>query len=839
MNIPKKKVSFLTGELASEALRRTIDPAGLGFASTAEVTGEDVIIGQERGVEAFRFGMGMQSAGYNIFVTGRAGLGKLSMVRRLLKTNGKNGHVPDDLCYVHNFRQPDAPVLLRFAAGRGRRFKDAIQEFLDTLKREVPRLFESPEYLAGKNQLLEDQNRRIHDFFSSLESKVKDAGFVLVNLQVGQMQQPELVPLIDNEPTHMLKVEDMVNKGRFPKAEFEQLQAKYRQLKEEIDGIFLEVRALQKEIAQKSEELDRAMFRHAAQEMAAPLTREFDDPAIIRHVEAMLDDMAEHLDGLRVMGQNVPGPNGMVMTVPPEAVLHDYQVNLLVDNSEQDGPPVIVESFPTYRNLFGGIERVVDRSGMWRADYTRITAGSFIKANGGCLVLNLLDAIMEPGVWQTLKRALKASVIEIQTFDPYYFITSAGLKPEPIAMNVKVVVLATPELYQMLQRMDPDVENIFKIWADFDSSMPLEQENIRAATKLVKSFIIDDKLKDFDAGAVAQLMEYGVRLTGRRERVSTAFPRMRDIMGEAAHFAEEENAPLVTAAHVRKAMQGRKHRAGRIEDAMQQMLERGSVFIDVDGKKTGQVNGLAVYMIGENSFGKPSRITATVSIGREGIINIEREADLSGSTHNKGMLILSGYLRHMFAQDKPLTLTASIAFEQSYGGVDGDSASSTELYALLSCLSGVPIDQGIAVTGSVNQFGEIQPIGGVNEKIEGFYHACLIKGLTGQQGVLIPAANTLDLMLDDEVIEAVKKGEFHIWAVTTIAEGIERLTGIPAGQAGPDHNYPPKTIFGMVDARLRDLATSLKNFGKDDDDNGKKKGKKSEKKEEKEKDKKK
>ncbi len=803
--------------LAVEQLRWTVDPSSLPFSTTSDLSAHDGIIGQRRGVEAFRFGMGMDGRGYNIFVTGASGIGKLAMTRQLLQQAG-GGVVPDDLCYVNNFTVPEEPVLLRFPAGRGKRFKADVQAFLDTIKRDIPQLFESQEYINSKNEIIETHDRKTRDFFKNLEAKVKDAGFVLVNMQMGQVQRPDIVPMVDGEPVHLLKLEEMAEKGRFPREELVQLQAKYKVLKEEIDTIFLEVRELQKEVKRKSEEVDRLMFLNAARDLARPLFAEYAEEKVVAHFEGMLQHMSDNLDALRAMGQPQQGPMGMFVPVTAESVLHDYQVNLLVDNSGLEGPPIIFESYPTYRKLFGSIERAMDRSGLWRTDFTKINAGSFVRANGGYLVLNLMDAISEPGVWQTLKRALKTSEIEIQTFDPYYFITAQGLKPEPVKMEVKVVVLATPQLYHMLRHYDPEVTKIFKVWADFDSVMNRDDAAVEAVTRLMASFANERKLMPFGREAVALLLEHSVRLAGRREKMSTTFPALCDIMEEAHFFAHAAAAETVGATHVRDAILARRDRAGQYEEKVQEMIDRGSVFIDTEGAVVGQVNGLAVFGVGDHMFGKPTRITATTAMGREGIINIERESDLSGAIHNKGMLILAGFLRRRFAQDKPLTLAASIAFEQSYGGVDGDSASSTELYAILSSLAGVPLSQGIAVTGSVNQKGEVQPIGGVNEKIEGFFECCRRNGLTDGQGVMIPAANVGDLMLDEDVMEAVREGRFHIWAVKTIEEGIELLTGMPAGVRGEDGTFPDGTLFALADARLRALAEGLKAFGEKKDD---------------------
>jgi ATP-dependent Lon protease len=535
----------------------------------------------------------------------------------------------------------------------------------------------------------------------------------------------------------------------------------------------------------------------------------------------MLDDMTENLQ----VFLSQPQAQGMPLFLPEGDPLLPYQVNLLVDNSEQKGPPVIIESYPTYRNLFGSIERVVDRSGMWRTDFSRIKAGSIVRANGGFLVLNLLDAVLEPGVWPALKRALKTEKMEIQTYDPFYLFTTSGLKPEPIEMDVKVVVISDDYLYHLLFAYDEDVKKIFKVRADFDTSMERNETSILAFTRFVRRKTDEDRLRPFHRSAVAALIEQAVRMTGRQEKISTSFPAITDLLREADYFAGLENAEVVQEQHVDRSIEAKVHRSNRIEEHIQEMIDRGTLMIDVDGEVVGQVNGLAVYSLGDYMFGKPSRITASTSMGRAGIINIEREADLSGSTHNKGMLILSGYLRKRYAQDKPLSMSASIAFEQSYSGVDGDSASSTEIYALLSSLSEVPIRQSIAVTGSVNQKGEVQAIGGVNAKIEGFYTCCKKLGLTGRQGVLIPESNVKDLMLRKEVVEAVKQGKFRVFAVKTVDEGIEILTGRQAGAPGPDGSYPEGSINALVNQKLQTLAAGLKEFGEEEKRDGKAKRK--------------
>ncbi|HIJ58514.1 MAG TPA: AAA family ATPase, partial [Deltaproteobacteria bacterium] len=587
------------------------------------------------------------------------------------------------------------------------------------------------------------------------------------------------------------------------------------------EQIFLELRDLQKEIQGKVEEMDRVVFMKNASDLAAPLIKKYKTGVIKKYVENMLEEMANNLQIF--MPQQQAQIPGMPVMAPEADQFQPYKINLLVDNSEQKGPPVIIESYPTYRNIFGSIEKIVDRSGVWRTDFSKIKAGSLLKAMGGYLVINLLDAVVEPGVWQALKRALKSEELEIQTYDPFYLFTTSGLKPEPINIDVKVVVISDAYLYHLLLNFDEDFKKIFKVRADFDTAMDKDENSIQQISSFIKMKTEQENLNPFDRTGVAALMEQAVRMSGRQEKISTSFPEITDYIREANFFAGKESKALVGEAHVEEAIEARKFRSSMVEDHIQEMIDRGTLMIDVSGDVVGQINGLAVYSMGDYMFGKPSRITCSTSMGRAGIINIEREADMSGNTHNKGVLILGGYLRKKFAQDKPLTISASIAFEQSYGGVDGDSASSTEIYALLSSLTEVPLKQYIAVTGSVNQNGEIQAIGGVNEKIEGFFDCCGKMGTVNNQGVMIPHSNVKDLMLRKDVVEAVKKGRFHVYPVKTIDEGIEILTGKKSGVKNAKGAYPKGSINYLVDQKLKELAEGLKSFGNNEKEEKKKK----------------
>jgi ATP-dependent Lon protease len=819
--MPRKKSDK---EVPIDKLRWRLDPVTLPFETTEDLDPLKEIIGQKRGVEAFRFAMGMKKPGYNVFVTGTPGSGRMSSVRKLLEEMfQKDGEVPDDLCYVNNVKNSEAPILLRLKAGMGRRFKKDVRDFVEALKKDVPQLFESQDYLNRKKEIMAEYEGKGKSFFKDLDKKVREEGFALVDIQTGQIKRPEVVPLIDDKPTHIDQVEAMVEKGRFPKEEFKALKKKQAKLREEIDQIFLELRDLQKGVQETVEKMDRLMFMKMATEVSKPIQQKYENRKISNYFNDMLEDMSENLQIFAPQAQQaLPG---LPIALPQGDPFQPYQVNLLVDNAEQKGPPVIIESYPTYRNLFGSIERVVDRSGVWRTDFSKIKVGSLIKANGGYLVLNLLDAVVEPGVWPALKRALKTKKMEIQTYDPFYLFTTTGLKPEPIDMDIKVAVISDAYLYHLLLHYDEDVQKIFKVKADFDTSMDKNEETIRQFAEFIKMRKDEDKLRPFDKSAVVALTEHAVRMAGRQEKISISFPVITDLIQESDYWAGEEKQTVVQEKHVDQAIDARVYRSNMVEEHIQEMIDRGTLKIDVEGEVVGQVNGLAVYSLGDYMFGRPSRITASTSMGRAGIINIEREADMSGSTHNKGVLILGGYLRKKYAQDKPLSMSASIAFEQSYSGVDGDSASSTEIYALLSSLSGVPLKQNVAVTGSVNQNGEVQAIGGVNQKIEGFYDCCRKAGLNNHQGVMIPESNVKDLMLRKDVVEAVQKGKFHVYSVKTIDEGIEILTGKKAGEMKPDGTYPKGSINGSVNEQLKVLAEGLKKFGEEEKKEEKKKGK--------------
>jgi ATP-dependent Lon protease len=628
---------------------------------------------------------------------------------------------------------------------------------------------------------------------------------------MGPVARPEIFPIVKDKVMPWEQLELLTEKGEFSKKEYDGLREKYEKLTNELENTIRENRQIEKSVQAALQELKHQICAP----VVSGLINELKEKYPVQKVQTYLDEVQAHilqnLERLREREETKPAPVLFEMPSPQPDEFFEFKVNVVVDNSKLDHVPVIIETAPNYRNLFGTIERVLDRSGVWHTDFRKIKAGSLLKANGGYLVLNLLDALIEPGVWTALKRTLKHRKLDIQAYDPFYLYSTFALKPEPVELDVKVVIIGDAHLYQLLYFLDDDFKKIFKVKAEFDTVMPRDAGAIKNYTSLVKKICDDESLLPVTSAGVAEVIEYGVRLAGRQNKISTRFSDIADVLRESQYWAKEDGSPQIDEKHINKAIEEKMYRSRLIEEKIQEMIDEGVLMIDIGGKKVGQVNGLSIYELGEYSFGRPSKITAEVSMGRAGIINIEREADLSGKTHNKGVLIIGGYFRGKYAQDKPLTMSASLAFEQSYSGVDGDSASATEIFAILSELSGLPLRQDIAVTGSVNQKGEIQPIGGVNQKIEGFFEVCKAKGLTGEQGVIIPHQNVTDLMLKPEVVEAVRAGKFHIYPIQTIDEGIEILSGVPAGSKH-DGTYPVDTVNFLVDLRLKELAHGMKEF---------------------------
>ena len=799
-------------EVPLDRLRWRCDPDTLPFESTENIQPCQEIIGQGRGLEAIRVGIDINSIGYNIFVTGLAGTGRFTTIKCVLEEIDVKEKMPNDLCYVNNFKNPDMPHMLNLPAGQGNAFKKEMETLIEALKKKIPLMFENETYLNKKKEVVERYRNKQAEMFREFEKKVNKEGFSLVQIQMGPYSRPGILPLVEGNPVNIEQLETMVEEGKLPKEELERIKEKQIGLINELEEIFKETRKSEKGVKEELTSLDNEVISPVVKDSISDIKEKFDYEKVRRYLDEVQEDILTNLNRFREKEESPAPPiPGLVFPQPVDS-FSEYQVNVLVDNSETQKAPIIVETTPNYRNLFGTIERVVDRSGLWKTDFTHIKAGTFLRASGGYLIFNALEALVEPGVWPALKRTLKNQVMEVQTFDPFYLFATSALKPEPIECNTKVIMIGDTYLYHLLYNLDDDFKKIFKIKADFDSVMKKDTEKIQQYASFIRKICDEEKLKPFDKTGIAAVVEYGVRMTGRQKKLSTRFHLIADLLREANYWAVKDGSDVVREEHVDKAIEKKIYRLNLIEEKIQEMIDEGTILIDSDGMVVGQVNGLSIYNLGDYMFGKPSRITVKTSMGKAGIINIEREAEMSGPTHNKGVYILTGYLRGKYAQDKPITMSASICFEQSYSGVDGDSASSTEIYALLSSISGLPLRQGIAVTGSVNQKGEIQPIGGVNEKIEGFFDVCKAKGLTGKQGVMIPHLNIDDLMLRKDVVETVKAGKFRIYPVKTIDQGIEILTGVEAGERLEDGKFREGTVNDLVDKKLWEFGTKIKEF---------------------------
>ncbi len=803
-------------EVPPEALRWRADLNWLPFETTEQVEATHEIIGQERALHAIRLGLEMDGIGYNIFVTGLSGTGRTTTIKSLLEQMDTRGRIPNDICYVNNFRNPDNPRVLVLPAGVGSKLKRSMEELVANLKRTIPAIFENEEFRRRSNAIVQEVDEKTREIIREFERRVNREGFALIQVQLGPVVRPDITPVIGGKPLSLDDLEALVESGRFPREEYERLRSRRLELATELDAVGQAVRAARKELPERLEALQKEFVAPVLRDLIGDIKDAFPYPKVHEYLDEVADSILHNLDRFRetaaaaAPGEREAAVEALGLRTQQSDELIEYSVNVVVDNADADRAPIIIENFPTYRNIFGTIDRMVDRLGRWRTDFTRIKAGSLLKANGGFLVLNALDALIEPGVYTALKRTLKSRCFEPQTYDPFYFFGGTGLKPEAIEINVKVVMIGDAYLYNLLYALDEDFRKIFKINAPFDSEMDKERDGLRDYVAVLSKIIKEESLLPFDKSGIGAVLEFAVRHAGRKKKISTRFADVADVLREASYWARKAGSSLVKGEHVDKAIEEKIFRSRMLEDKIHEWIADGLILVDTDGKKVGVVNGLSVYDMGFYSFGRPSRITAQVSLGRAGIINIEREAALSGKIHDKGVYILSGYLRGKYAHDKPLSISASICFEQSYAGVEGDSASSTELYALLSALSELPLRQDIAVTGSVNQKGEIQPVGGVNQKVEGFFEVCRAKGLTGNQGVIIPHQNVGDLMLRKEVIRAVEEGKFHIYAVRTIDEGIEILTGVPAGERQPDGSYRPETVNYLVEQRLREMAERLR-----------------------------
>ena len=804
-------------ELRAAELRWVCAPRTLGVRSTQDSACCDDIIGQARAVTAMRLGLEFHSPGYNVFVAGLTGTGKTTAIERLLHDMRLPGPPPPDLCYVHNFRQPETPRALLLGAGRGRALRKDVQALVDVLRKTLPSVYESVAYEQAQARITAQYQARIRRLFERVERRVRDAGFRIVQVEMGATVRTEIYAAPSGKPVSMADLEMRAAGQPALARKLPQLQERHQRLTVQLEDLLRRSRAIERELRAALQQLVRDVGASAAQGPLADVRERWaSEPRVLEFFAEVEEYVLEALEQVATAATHSesaptdadvdPGASG-----DPLAILDACRVNLVVDNAGMRRPPIVVETAPTFRNLFGGIERSTDRFGMWRSDHTHVRAGSLLRANGGYLVVNLNDAASESAVWPTLKRVLRNMRGEIPNYDPAGGGPGTALKPEPVALRLKVVVIGDGVVYHHLYETDDEFRAVFKVKADFDSSMPRTRTAIRDYVRMIATIVQREQLLALDAAAIAAVVEIGARLAGRQTRLSTRFADIADVVREAHYWATKSGAGRVRAAHVERAVTARIDRVGLVEAKLQEAFESGQILIDLRGRKIGQVNALTVYDYGDHVFGRPARITSQVSMGRSGIINIEREANLSGATHDKGVLILSGYLRALYAQDKPLTLSASLAFEQSYGGVDGDSATAAEMYALLSAIANLPVRQDIAITGSIDQRGQMQPVGSINEKIEGFFDVCRARGLTGTQGVLIPRHNVADLMLRRDVVEAVRRRRFHVYPVRDLDDGIPLLFAMRAGRRRRQR-WEPETLHARVDDALFELVDGIKDF---------------------------
>ncbi|MGH7878260.1 MAG: Lon protease family protein, partial [Candidatus Binataceae bacterium] len=766
-------------ELAAAELRRECPATSEALERAFRESDGNEALGQERALEAIRLALGINAPGYNVFVSGLRSREERQSVIRLLEERAAAMPTPGDWVYVNNFRSPEEPVAIDLGAGQGVALRTRMRELIGFILDQLPKAFRQEDFDHERAALREKYSKRAQELFGAFENRARERG---LGLRSGPGGQLIFIPLIRGklpESPEELQREMQA----MPEAERERLAQAQNDLQGELATLMMRQQEITRELIADIRAIERAFASRLIAPAIAALKKSFERGAVARYLDEVTEHMLSHLERFRDPSETAEDGDAAGRPPPRSGAdrFGEYQVNVLVDNSGRTGAPVISEDAPSYRNLFGTIERVVDPFGRSATDFTRIIAGSFLKAHGGFLLLDLEDAMAEPGVWKTLKRALKSGRMTVETFEPMPFFSISGIKPEPIEVRNKLAVLGGAQLYNLLYFYDPEFSQLFKVKAEVRPVIDAGEAAARHYAARVGALARREALAGFDGPALAAIVEYGMRLTGDRGRVASALEPIDDLAREAAYFAHGEQARVVTRAHVDRALRERALRLNFIEEEIRRLIAEGTLIVHLDGAAVGQINGLAVLDVGGYSFGRPSRVSAIVAVGQAGFINIEREVRLSGATHDKGMMILSGFLRSRFGQDRPLTLTASICFEQSYSGIDGDSASSTELYALLSALSGVPIRQDLAVTGSVDQFGTVQAIGGVNQKIEGFFRVCKAVGLTGRQGVLVPRTNLRNLMLDGEIVAAVAAGNFHIFPIDTIEHGIELLTGVRAG----------------------------------------------------------
>jgi lon-related putative ATP-dependent protease len=815
--------------IAADALRRRSDLSHLDFETTDDLPADTEIVGQDRAIEALEFGVNVDSEGYNVFALGPSGTGRRDLVQHILEDKADADDTPPDWCYVNNFDDPREPIALQLPAGRGCALKEDVDQLIEDLQNAVPAVFESEEYQTRRQMVQEEVREEQERAFEDLQDRARQEDIALIRTPQGFA----FAPIRNGEVVSPEEIESL------PEEEREAVQEKIDGFQDDLQQILRKVPERQREARDRLEELNGEMIQYAIEGLIDEVRTKYDDlDEVVDFLDSVEADIIDNVDLFAQQAQNngMPqgqGPMGGMMQQGggqggqqgmggggTGALWRRYQVNLLVDNADTEGAPVVVEDNPNHKNLVGEVEQIA-QMGALVTDFSLIQPGALHKANGGYLVLEARKVLTQPYAWEGLKRALRNSDVHIESpGEALGLMRTVTLDPESIPLDVKIVLVGERLLYYLLDAFDPDMEDLFKVMADFEDEVDHTDEHQADYVDLLASMADEHDLRPLDRSAVERIVDRSVRLVGDTEKLSAHIEHIRDLVKEASHWADTEDDDVITDGHVQRAIDAQIRRADRMRERIQESIARDKLYIDTDGDAVGQINGLAVLQAGGFGFGKPNRITARVRLGSGKIVDIEREAEMGGDIHSKGVLILSGFLQGRYAQDYPLSLSASLVFEQSYGGIEGDSASSAELYALMSALADVPLKQNLAVTGSVNQHGVVQPIGGVNEKVEGFYDVCVQRGLTGDQGVLIPAANADNLMLRQDVVAAAEAGDFHIYPVETVDQGIEQLTGIEAGSLNEQGAYPDGTINAKIEARLRTFAQQRRTFAHPDATNG-------------------
>ncbi|HSO24786.1 MAG TPA: ATP-binding protein, partial [Chondromyces sp.] len=778
--------------------------------STEEIPDLEQVIGQERAVRALSFGLDISSPGYHTFALGPVGTGKATVIKRLLERQARQRPAPDDWCYVNNFDDQEKPRAIRLPAGRGCELRDAMDRLVEELQVEIPRAFEGEQYQKESERIQSELQKSQARVIQELNEATEKERFRLVQTPQGLA----LVPVKDGEVVGPDEFKEL------PEEERERLEAKQEELQKDVMTTVRDIQRRQRETKDRMRELDRQVVEFAVAHLVTEVEEQFaDHPKVLDFISSVRSDILDQVEQLKSLRQSEEAqqqqlPMALMAGANQKPGFDHYRVNLVVDNCDTEGAPVIRERNPTEQNLVGRVEHEA-RFGALTTSFRMLRSGALHRANGGFLLVEARDLLLRPFAWPTLKRALKNRLVKIESMmDDLRVITTRTLEPEPIPLDVKVVLTGDPMLYYMLYNLDDEFRELFKVKADFAVDTGWDDDVLGQYARFVARACREEGLRHFDRSAVARLVEHSSRRAADREKLATKFDELLDVVRESAYWSNHNGAELVTAEDVERAIDEKIHRSNRIEERLREMIDNGTLLIDTTGEVVGQVNGLSVMALGDYAFGRPTRITARSHLGSAGVVHIDREIKLGGRIHNKGALILAGYLGGHFASEVPLALSASLTFEQSYQEIEGDSASSAELYALLSSLSNLPLRQDIAVTGSVNQQGQIQAIGGVNEKIEGYFEVCRTRGLTGVQGVMIPQSNVRNLMLRSEVVEAVRNGLFHVWAASTVDEGISLLTGRPAGSRGDDGEFPEGTVNHAVESRLRELARRGRQYAK-------------------------